>query len=280
MVLLHVKGSDKIDQFIVEHVSTDTMNDITWNVIVLWNLRIRIRAVAEASKAMAKFGTLRPEAERGITDLQIFKESFPESVTNPMADPDGQRMGNAPPEHAAITLIRTADEALEAISENHAIQRKCLTIPQIEEHLKLLDGAITICYSNGLPEWDTLYELIEGKVDAPHWDLRKIYDPEKAQLWFATKKLMRGQLLSKYAGNNEKTKIVIKIVKDGSRGAPVRESAIDEDTHKRMLSYWHKKQEMEKKLQDDDDDSYLTSSWADPRSYKRSFAGTEEIRWK
>ena len=43
------------------------------NVIVLWNLRIRIRAVAEACKAMAKFGTLRPEAERGITDLQIFK---------------------------------------------------------------------------------------------------------------------------------------------------------------------------------------------------------------
>lgn len=281
MVLLHVKGKDKADQFIVQHTVNDSVDDATENIINLWNLRLRVRAVGESCKLMAKFGPLRPEAERGITDANIFKESFPDSSTNPLIDPDGQRMGHPPVEAAAETLVKTADEALAAISETHAERRQPLELMKIEEHLKLLDGALTICYPEGLPEWDITSQILNGEVDAPHWDQKRVYNPEEAQLWFCNKKLMRGEVLSKYVGTNEKTKVVIKITKNSGSHQPVREPAVDEESRKRMMAFWHKKQETEKKLQADDDDSYLTSQWADPQTLKRAFCGTSNgIRFR
>ena len=43
--------------------------------------------------------------------------------------------------------------------------------------------------------------------------MKKVLDPKEAQLWFCSKKLMRGEVLSKYVGTNEKTKVIIKITK-------------------------------------------------------------------
>lgn len=64
-------------------------------------------------------------------------------------------------------------------------------------------------------------------------------------LWWAGKELARGKLLKDYSGKNEKTKIIVKLSKIGG-GAPVREPAIDHETHKKMLSYYYKKQEEQK----------------------------------
>lgn len=71
--------------------------------------------------------------------------------------------------------------------------------------------------------------------------------------------------MESYFGKNEKTKMVVKAQKTGA-GAPQREPMIDGDTHKRMLAFYHKKQEEAKKLEEaDDGDQYLNSSWADNR---------------
>lgn len=43
---------------------------------------------------------------------------------------------------------------------------------------------------------------------------------------------------------------------------------VDEETHKAMLSYYYKKQEEQKALKNDEDDSYLTSEWANPKALK------------
>lgn len=43
--------------------------------------------------------------------------------------------------------------------------------------------------------------------------------------------------------------MVVKVTKRG-QGAPQREALITEDEHKKMLSYYHKKQEEAKKLDD------------------------------
>jgi len=94
MVLLHIKGSDSADEFILEQQCSGPIDVVSQKVINIWNLRLRIRTVAETCKQIAHLGTLRPELERGITDPDLFKESFPESETNVLADPDGQRMGN------------------------------------------------------------------------------------------------------------------------------------------------------------------------------------------
>ena len=71
---------------------------------------------------------------------------------------------------------------------------------------------------------------------------------DETTLWWAGKELLRGKLLSDYVGKNEKTKIVAKLAKSGA-GMPVREPQVDEETYKKMLSYYHKKQEEHKVIE-------------------------------
>jgi hypothetical protein len=78
-------------------------------------------------------------------------------------------------------------------------------------------------------------------------------------------------------GKNEKQKFVVKMQKKG-QGAPVREPTIDEKTHKEMLSFYHKKQEEQKLLAEDDEDAYLNSVWANNKGLKASMHGTGDIK--
>jgi len=43
---------------------------------------------------------------------------------------------------------------------------------------------------------------------------------------------------------------------------------IDHKTHVEMLSYYHKKTEEAKKLDEDNEDDYMNSAWANPKSLK------------
>jgi len=73
---------------------------------------------------------------------------------------------------------------------------------------------------------------------------------------------------------------VIKATQKGS-GAPQREPMIDEETHKKMLSYYHKKQEEAKQLDEvDDGDQYMNSAWADGKQLKSQLHGQGNIKWK
>merc|ERR1712080_572126 len=91
---------------------------------------------------------------------------------------------------------------------------------------------------------------------------------DNCSLWAVNKELQRGKTFADHFGTNEKTKIVLKATSKGA-GAPVREALIDEDTHKKMLSYYHKKQEEHKKLDEmDDGDQYMNSAWADGKQLK------------
>jgi len=47
-----------------------------------------------------------------------------------------------------------------------------------------------------------------------------------------------------------------------------------------MLSYYHKKQEEMKELENDNEDAYMNSVWADNRNLKASLHGTGAIRWQ
>ena len=87
---------------------------------------------------------------------------------------------------------------------------------------------------------------------------------------------MRGKLLSDFVGKNEKTKVVVKLQKQGG-GAPVREPAVDEKTQKEMMAYAFKKQQELKELEEADDDAYLNAAWADSGALKRQLQGTGNI---
>lgn len=74
--------------------------------------------------------------------------------------------------------------------------------------------------------------------------------------------------------------MVLKATKLGG-GAPVKEPMIDEETHKKMLSFYHKKNEEQKKLEEaDEGDHHMSSGWADNRSLKNSLQGGGDVKWK
>ena len=71
---------------------------------------------------------------------------------------------------------------------------------------------------------------------------QQVLEEETAQLWWASKELMRSKKLRDYVGRNEKTKIVAKLQRKG-QGAPAREPVFSEEEQKKMMAYAYRKQE-------------------------------------
>lgn len=62
---------------------------------------------------------------------------------------------------------------------------------------------------------------------------------------------------------------------------PVREPAVDEETQKRMIAFYHKKQQEQKELEENNEDAYLNSQWANPQNLKNQLiGGPSNISWK
>lgn len=102
--------------------------------------------------------------------------------------------------------------------------------------------------------------------------------PTQSSLWWAGKELVKDKTLSEFVGKNEKTKIIVKIQKKG-QGPPVREAPMGEQEQKNLMAYYYRKQEELKKLGENEDDDYLNSSWADPKSLKNAFSGVRDVKW-
>lgn len=96
---------------------------------------------------------------------------------------------------------------------------------------------------HGLGKWEPMWVILENQEEFDEkMNLSDDLATDNATLWCVNKELQagKGKLFSDYFGKNEKSKMVIKATKKGG-GAPVREPMIDEETHKKMLSYYHKK---------------------------------------
>jgi|Transcript_15918 hypothetical protein len=285
MVILHVKRSDKKNEFLVETSVKSGVADVINELCEVHNLRLKVLRLAMSCKELAKHGPLRPEETRGIGD-EIGKVSDLDpnaygQPTNP--DEHGYRTGCPPPPEVADVLHRTAEEAEAAVSLALVAQRRCIDQNICNMHIDNLRGAVMIAYPafHRLPVYDPTRQELEDKEELDgHSELQDVLDVSQTNLWWAGKELRTDQALEQYVGRNEKTKIVTKLAPKSS-GAPVRESRIDEATHKAMMAHYYKKQEENKKLQDDDDDSYLDSEWANPKSMKASLvAGGRPITWR
>ncbi|KAK7078832.1 hypothetical protein SK128_002631, partial [Halocaridina rubra] len=156
----------------------------------------------------------------------------------------------------------------------------CLTEQHICDALDILRGAIMIVYSMNLPPHDPIRQELENRecLDGTQ-DKKWILDPGMTQLWFAGKEMQCGKKLLDYVGRNEKTKVIVKVQKRG-QGAPGREPMLTEEEQKKIMLAEFKRREELQKLDEDDDDAYLDSSWADGSQLKRSFQGLTNITWK
>jgi len=94
---------------------------------------------------------------------------------------------------------------------------------------------------HGLGKWEPIWVILENKEEFDEkMNLTDDLAYDNTTLWCVNKELVSGKTFSDYFGKNEKQKMVIKAQKKGS-GAPQREALIDDDTHKKMLAYYHKK---------------------------------------
>eukprot|EP00486_Rosalina_sp_Unknown_P006095 CAMPEP_0201575822 /NCGR_PEP_ID=MMETSP0190_2-20130828/21239_1 /ASSEMBLY_ACC=CAM_ASM_000263 /TAXON_ID=37353 /ORGANISM="Rosalina sp." /LENGTH=245 /DNA_ID=CAMNT_0048005919 /DNA_START=271 /DNA_END=1008 /DNA_ORIENTATION=+ len=235
-------------------------------------------------KELIQFGPMRNEQLKGLSAKEV-KETIPELKLNEDEedcnfdlDPSLRRMG-IPITNANI--IKTINELIEKIvaylnPERVALRYKGLTtLSELDGFLSELCGAVLIAYPMQLPDYDILQQILIDNVPLEKADdnfSKEVHDIETGQLWFTSKKLLRSEELNKYIGHNEKTKIVVKITKQSSN-MPMREPAVDENTRKKMMSYWYKKQEQDKELKEDDDESYLLADWANTNSLKQTFNG-------
>ncbi|XP_023316285.1 UPF0769 protein C21orf59 homolog [Trichogramma pretiosum] len=140
-------------------------------------------------------------------------------------------------------LKKAIEDARAMISKKLIDQEVLVTQKTVQDALDIIKGAAMIVYPMGLPPHDVIRLELENNEDlsGTHASL-EVIDFDMAQLWFSGKELLRGNKLKEFIGDNDKTKIVVKISKRGS-AAPPREPVITDEDRKMLQLHAFKRQE-------------------------------------
>ncbi|KAF2345153.1 Protein of unknown function DUF2870, partial [Trinorchestia longiramus] len=231
-------------------------------------------------------GAALPPQMRGLLEEQILElrlhddwgaENPPSGGYTYNKDPCGQRNGMRPNAEMQEIVKKIIAEAKGIISKDNIKNNRTLSQQHIADCVEMLKGGISLVYPNGLPPYDVIRQRLENDSDAP--PLPRAMEPAMAQLWFAGKEMEEDKFLRDFFGKNEKTKAVVKL-SSTKEGRPAREPQLDPAGQASMMAYWHKRREQLKKLDEDTDDSYLNSAWADSHNLQRQFHGLENIKWR
>ncbi|KAM4045854.1 cilia- and flagella-associated protein 298 isoform 2-T2 [Anomaloglossus baeobatrachus] len=288
MVRLHVKHGDE-SQFLLDTSVEVPVDLLVKEVTSIYNGRLKVSRICAEMEELSEHGTTLPPNMQGLTDEQIeelkLKDEWetkcvPSGGSVFKKDEIGRRNGHAPNENMKKVLQKTMEEAKALISKKQAEANVCVTMDLVKDALDQLRGAVMIVYPMGLPPHDPIRMEFENIEDLSGTQAgQMVIEEPAAQLWWAGKELLRKQKLADYVGKNEKTKIIVKIQKKG-HGAPAREPVISEEEQRNMMMYYHRRQEELKKLEEDEDISYLNADWADSSSLKRQFQGVKDIKWR
>ncbi|KAJ3113478.1 hypothetical protein HDU96_003345 [Phlyctochytrium bullatum] len=301
MVVLLVKRGDE-HVFNMECSAADRIPQITERIVKLYGARLRLKRLIEAANCILAHGPLHPPHLRLIDDDdddeddddsaqpsaadkgkqqvdplvgQVVTVNGRQFVRNP--DPTGQRTGECPVPEVAETVKKTLEDANVLLDKEHSKSGKFLLEDEIEEHVRLIGGALTIAYPMGFPD-DEPARLVLEKREKPE-DVKEAIQLAEAALWWANRELQQSKVLSDYVGRNEKTKIIVKLQRK-NQGPPVREPPLDEMGQRHLMAYYYKKQEQNKRLEENKDDEYLDSSWANPKALKQAFNGLGNVSWR
>ena len=287
MVVLHVKKNDSL--FLLE-TKLDASVDATLDkILCIYNGSLKIARICSEITDLARHGIYLPQEMRGLLEEQIAELNLvdkegevciPSGGYDLDADPYQRRNGRRPKENMKDILDKAVSDAKENISTVNVKKNKLMTWEDIRNTLDLLQGAVTIVYPMGLPEYDPIRMEFENRENLDGTQASKdVIDGTQAVLWFASKELCRGRQLKDYLGKNEKSKVIVKL-STKSQGQPVREPVFSEEEQKRLMLANHKRKEELTALDKTSDDSYLNSSWADPSALKNRMQGMNNINWK
>lgn len=288
MVKLHLKQGDE-SLFLYETTCQAELSELIPQLVRIQNGRLKIERLFYEMEELAKHGISLPPNMQGLAEEQISElnlhddwedECIPSGGVTENRDPLGKRNGKAPSEKMAEVINRTRKEAKAKIAKEQVDKNIALTHEVVKDALDQMKGAVMIVYPMGLPPHDPVRQELENTEDLSGTQASlHVLDENSTQLWWAGKELQRGKKLQDFIGKNEKTKLICKLQKKG-QGPPGREPVFSEEQRKQMMAYAYRKQEELKKLEADEDDSYLNSGWADPHSLKRQFHGVGDVRWR
>lgn len=302
MVVCHCKSGqgEKADGFLFESTAQATNEVLIKDLVEVWNLRIRVKMLANSVRQLAEFGPMKPPNQQGLDEVEDDLEERGVDLTGERdaggvyetkaatrsqyykPDPSGFRTGNAPQPQLAKVLLNTCSDAEKVLDQGQIQRRENLTAGACKTELRNLKGAVMIAFPGGLPAWDTVRMAVEAedKDSGPIQGIEganELLDPLTATLWFAGKEMQREKLVKDYVGRHEKTRFKARLQRSGS-GAPAREPAISENERKSMMAHYFKKQQEMKKLAENDEDDYLHSSWADSGALQSGLRGMGSIK--
>lgn len=276
MVWLHIKrggggNAEDSTEFLFETTCETEIGGLCDDLTKLYNRVVTLQFVCENVRQLAQYGPMLPEEKRGLEEDDEKAECV---------DPNRIRCGCPPSSEFAAILMKAATDAEAVISKDKLAVKVGLTSEALGEAEDVVRGSVMMAYPMKLPEWDVIQQWIEKTLDfSGGYMEKKILKIGESCLWFAGKKWNSDQLVSKYVGRNEKTKVIVRLQRTSS-GAPVREPGVDAETQKKMMAFYHKKQEEQKRLAEDSSDSYLNSMWANPNQLKGHFHGFGNINWR
>uniref|UniRef100_A0A0B6ZQ76 Cilia- and flagella-associated protein 298 n=1 Tax=Arion vulgaris TaxID=1028688 RepID=A0A0B6ZQ76_9EUPU len=287
MVKIHVKKGDE-SQFLYETSIDTQMADILKDCATIYNGRLKVDRICGEMEELAKHGVSLPPNMQGLTDEQVeelkLKDEWGEKCkpSGGVAfnkDKIGCRNGQAPTSKLAEVLTKTIKEAKDMISKKKVDADVQVTQKTVQDALDILRGAVTIVYPMGLPPHEPIRAEFENTEDLSGKQASlEVIDIDQASMWWAGKELLPHKKLGDFIGKNEKTKIVAKLQKRG-QGAPSREPVVSQEEQKHMMAYYYRKQEDFKKLDKEQDDSFMDSKWADTHDLHRQFQGLNNIKW-
>ncbi|XP_045596824.1 cilia- and flagella-associated protein 298-A [Procambarus clarkii] len=287
MVVIHIKRGDD-SQFLLETTVQAAVEDVLKSVVMIHNGRLKVYRICTEMALLAEHGPSLPPEMHGLSEDQIqdlrLKDDWAETCVasggfKENKDPCGRRNGCQPLEKMQEVLHKTIAEAKGIISKEQVKSNKCLTEQHVCDALDMLRGAVMIVFPMNLPPHDPIREELENReVLIGTQDEKFVLEASMTQLWFAGKEMQCGKKLLDYVGRNEKSKMIMKVQKRG-QGPPSREPTLTEEQRKALMAAEFQRREQLKKL-DEDDDSYLNSSWADNHQLHRAFQGLSNISWK
>jgi len=289
MVLLHVKRSEK-EGFLYEVPAATEVDTVVRDLVKIHNLRLKVNRLTDAAGQLALYGPMKLPEQQGLDDDTPLLEDYDttsgetakRTVThgaNYRQDPSEKRTGDAPSDELAAVINKTVEDAKALTAQRMVDMKQSISKKPLEDAIANIRGAVMIVYPMGLPDYDHVRQILEEREELEGASALEVLEEDKASLWCFSKELQREEVLSKYVGKNDKTKVIAKLQKKGA-SAPMREPVVSEDEQKAMIAFYHKKQQEMEKLSLEDEDNYLHSSWANPKALKNAFTGIGEVSWK
>lgn len=288
MVLLHIKRGME-SQFLYETTTSLRIAELVSEVVRIYNGRLKINRVASEIEELAKHGPMFPPDILGLLEEQVAElnlhdewaeKVIPSGGWEYNRDPVGRRNGRMPKANMQSILTKAVKDAQEMVAKKNVADGIPMTFKIVQEALGILKGAVSIVYPMQLPPHDIIQMEFTNTEDLTGTQAaRDVIEPVNGQLWFAGRQFIDDKRLFDYLGNNEKSKVIVKLVKCGE-GAPGREPIFNEEAQKQIMLQQYRRQEELKRLDEDEDDSYLNAKWANSSNLKQKLHGVDSIGFR